>query len=113
MWSCLQQEEQSKSFPMNHEVVRRLSRGGANQTEVLTKEFLADKTIALYFQASWCHVCQNFTKILKKNCSKVKKDRRLLVLVVNQDEDEPSYDACYKAAPKQWLWLPFNDKMRR
>ncbi|GMP57976.1 hypothetical protein CsSME_00021830 [Camellia sinensis var. sinensis] len=62
-------------------------------------ESLIDKKVGLYFSASWCGPCRQFTPTLVE------------IVFVSADEDEESFKAYFSKMP--WLAIPFSDSDTR
>ena len=71
-----------------------------------TSELLKGKsTIALYFSASWCRPCQQFTPMLAKFYQEMnKKGKPFEVIWISQDRSTEEFAAYYQKMP--WLALP-------
>lgn len=74
--------------------------------EKSTSELLGDKnTVALYFSASWCRPCQQFTPMLAKFYAEMnKKGKKFEVVWMSQDRSTDEFAAYYQKMP--WLALP-------
>ena len=71
-----------------------------------TSELLKGKsTIALYFSASWCRPCQQFTPMLAKFYNEMKKKNKSFEIIwISQDRSTEEFAAYYQKMP--WLALP-------
>lgn len=77
-----------------------------------TLEALAAKSaIALYFGASWCGPCCEFTSDFTQWYVETLSAKGLEVVFVSSDHDEAAFDAYCGEQP--WLALPFSDGQRR
>eukprot|EP00030_Apusomonadida_sp_AF-17_P000427 a174521_437.p1 GENE.a174521_437~~a174521_437.p1 ORF type:complete len:423 (+),score=165.01 a174521_437:45-1271(+) len=72
-------------------------------------EALAGKYVALYFSASWCGPCKQFTPLLKQAYEAINANgQRLEVVFVSADRDDASFAKYYATMP--WLAVPFGDE---
>mmetsp|Transcript_21386 Transcript_21386/g.52642 ORF Transcript_21386/g.52642 Transcript_21386/m.52642 type:complete len:225 (-) Transcript_21386:53-727(-) len=70
-----------------------------------TAELLKDKElIALYFSASWCPPCRQFSPWLKQFYETHAKSAKLEIIYVSSDKTIPSFEDYYKTMP--WLAVP-------
>ena len=67
---------------------------------------LSGKYIGLYFSASWCGGCQEYTPILAKLYNKIHEDKDWEVIWVTHDHNEPDADKYFKEMP--WIRLPWD-----
>lgn len=68
-----------------------------------------DKDIVLlYFSASWCGPCRQFTPMLIDFYGKHSTSKKFEVVFVSSDQDESSFDAYFKKMP--WLAIPFDNE---
>ncbi|CAM9846210.1 unnamed protein product, partial [Ectocarpus sp. 8 AP-2014] len=82
----------------------------ADGSEV-TAEALEGKVLAVYFSASWCAPCKQFTPILKSVYSKLQKDGKPFEIVfVSSDKSEEEFSTYMGDMP--WLSVPFDGKTR-
>mmetsp|Transcript_971 Transcript_971/g.2375 ORF Transcript_971/g.2375 Transcript_971/m.2375 type:complete len:144 (-) Transcript_971:2157-2588(-) len=64
--------------------------------------------VALYFTASWCPPCKNFSPVLADFYSEVNfPDRQLEIIHVSSDRDEISFQTYLSELP--WIAIPFGD----
>ena len=70
-----------------------------------TTEKIQDKTIGLYFSASWCACCHEFTPILKDFYEEV-KGNDFEVVFASYDRTEQEMIE-YLKDHGDWLYLPF------
>ena len=81
--------------------------------EILDLNNLGDGLVALYFSASWCPPCRQFTPLLAKFYAEVKAAKKKFeVVFVSADHDEPSFDAYLKGHHGPWLAIPYNATSR-
>jgi len=72
---------------------------------VSTKEALKDTDlVALYFSASWCPPCRQFTPVLIDFYNKVASKHNVQVIFVSSDQDDTSFSNYYAKMP--WLAIP-------
>jgi len=70
-----------------------------------TSTALKDKDlIALYFSASWCPPCKQFSPILVDFYKACSKDAKLEVVYVSSDKTIPAFEEYYAKMP--WLAIP-------
>ena len=67
---------------------------------------LSGKYIGLYFSASWCGGCQEYTPILAKLYNRLHEDKNWEVIWVTHDHNEPDADKYFKEMP--WIRLPWD-----
>lgn len=78
-----------------------------NDDQVNVKD-LCGKTVGLYFSASWCPPCRNFTPVLTEVYQERSSARGDFEIVfVSSDRDEESYKGYFAKMP--WLAIPFSD----
>jgi nucleoredoxin len=66
------------------------------------------KLIGLYFSASWCNPCKQFTPYLKKFYEDVNAEGKVFeIILVSWDKDQAPYSNYFAIMP--WLALPCND----
>ena len=64
----------------------------------------------LYFSASWCTPCEQFTQVLKDFYSELNIDHKAIeVVYVSCDKDEEGFKDGYKKMP--WLTFPWKSEM--
>jgi nucleoredoxin len=116
--SAVQRDTEGKHFPWKPkpfaEVIGdRFLKGD----DVVGKEALEEKTLAIYFSAHWCPPCRAFTPVLAEHYKKYKEAGKPLELVfstADQSEAEfESYRTEMKEAGGDWLSIPFADKETR
>ena len=72
----------------------------------------AGKNIGLYFSASWCGPCRNFTpSLIKTYNALVDQGKPFEIIFVSSDRDEAQFDGYYDEMP--WLALPFDHRQRK
>lgn len=79
---------------------------------VYPEEVLQNKVVALYFSASWCPPCQEFTPILKGFYEELQaNDMRFEVIFVSSDKSAEDMDRYMKESHGDWLALSFGNEM--
>ena len=72
-----------------------------------------DATVLLYFSASWCPPCRQFTPMLAKWYVEQKaRGKRLEVIFVSSDKTEPEFQDYLRGHHGPWLALPFESSAR-
>lgn len=73
-------------------------------------EILKDvMTVAVYFSASWCGPCKQFTPILKQYYAQVnEKHKELEIIFVSFDKDEEQWKTYSQEMP--WVGIPFGNE---
>lgn len=67
------------------------------------------KIFLLYFSATYCGPCQNFTPILEEFYEMMNEDRKdIEIIFVSHDRTEEEMMEYYKKMP--WLYIPFSDE---
>ncbi|KAF5945361.1 hypothetical protein HYC85_015589 [Camellia sinensis] len=74
-------------------------------------ESLIDKKVGLYFSASWCGPCRQFTPTLVEVYNELSPNGNFEIVFVSADEDEESFKAYFSKMP--WLAIPFSDSDTR
>uniref|UniRef100_A0A0N5BE57 protein-disulfide reductase n=1 Tax=Strongyloides papillosus TaxID=174720 RepID=A0A0N5BE57_STREA len=75
-------------------------------------DLLKDKLTALYFSASWCGPCKQFTPHLKTFYDKVNKDgKQFEVIFVSLDRDEKSMERYYEEHMGKWLRTEYSSDL--
>lgn len=84
----------------------------ADGTEVDAAGALKGKTYGVYFSASWCGPCKNFTPKLAAAYKKLKAERGddFEVVFVSADRNEAAFKDYFGTMP--WLALPYTDRDR-
>lgn len=72
---------------------------------------LKGKKIGLYFSASWCGPCRNFTPVLIDVYNEISSNGDFEVIYVSRDMDEDSYNEYF--SKMSWLAVPFSDSGAR
>lgn len=84
---------------------RLLSKTG----EVLTSTLTFSDPFLIYFSASWCPPCRNFTPRLADFYSNNKKlNKNLEIVLASLDETENAFKTYYEKMP--WLSIPFEER---
>ena len=73
----------------------------------VTLSDLSGKYIGLYFSASWCGGCREYTPKLVKLYNRIHKDKNWEVIWVTHDHNEPDADKYFKEMP--WIRLPWDE----
>ncbi|CAD8136002.1 unnamed protein product [Paramecium pentaurelia] len=63
----------------------------------------------LYFSASWCPPCRQFTGMLKNFYDEIRKSKTFEIVLVTHDENERDFMKYYQKMP--WLAIPWSEKM--
>nr|XP_001113624.1 nucleoredoxin-like protein 1 [Macaca mulatta] len=88
-------------------------------TEAEVSRRLENRLVLLFFGAGACPQCQAFVPILKDFFVRltdefyVLRAAQLALVYVSQDSTEEQQDLFLKDMPKKWLFLPFEDELRR
>jgi len=83
--------------------------GASSSVTVATESALARQTIALYFSASWCPPCRQFTPRLVDIYSQAKKEKlNFEVVFVSGDSDESEF-LKYFHGHHTWHAIPYDD----
>ncbi|OIW14340.1 hypothetical protein TanjilG_25126 [Lupinus angustifolius] len=72
---------------------------------------LKGKNLGIYFSASWCGPCREFTPILVEVYNELAPKDEFEVIFVTADKDFESYNAYFSKMP--WLAIPFSDSDTR
>eukprot|EP00759_Apiculatamorpha_spiralis_P000529 PhF_6_TR10180/c0_g1_i1/m.15786/K17609/NXN; nucleoredoxin len=72
---------------------------------IIPTSTLNGKYLMLYFSASWCPPCQQFTPLLGKYYSFLPKDKAE-ILFVSMDNDEKSFRSYFSKMP--WPAMPYS-----
>merc|ERR1712072_319734 len=103
MGDCVMSDEKGEKLPWAAPTL-----AGALGTEFtskdgskLTLESLAGKHLGLYFSASWCPPCKNFTPKLIETYNKIKssKPNDFEIVFVSSDRDQSSFNEYYEKMP--------------
>ncbi|XP_043938426.1 nucleoredoxin-like protein 1 [Protopterus annectens] len=80
---------------------------------------LENKVVLLYFGSGECPCCEEFVPVLKDFFVKltdefyVNRCSQIVLVYISQDETEEKQDKFLKKMPKRWLFLPFEDELKR
>lgn len=74
-----------------------------------TQEALAGKVVAVYFSASWCGPCRNFTPQLAALYKQTKaQGKNFEVVFCSADHSDEDFESYY-GGHMPWLAIPFED----
>ncbi|CAF3552095.1 unnamed protein product [Adineta steineri] len=76
----------------------------------LDDEEYEETIIGLYFTASWCGPCQEFTPKLAKFYEQYSEEKNFEIIYIGSDDDEESFDEYYEKMP--WLRLDFQQRKK-
>ncbi|CAK9004312.1 Nucleoredoxin [Durusdinium trenchii] len=80
----------------------------SNDGSVTEKQQLDGKYLMLYFSASWCPPCRQFSPILIECYNKLIEDGKDVELIyISSDRTQEDYDGYFAKMP--WLAIPFGD----
>ncbi|KAK7386876.1 hypothetical protein VNO78_27222 [Psophocarpus tetragonolobus] len=104
------------SADVTHDVVSLLSspkrdfllRNNDDQVKI---ESLKGKKVGLYFSASWCGPCRNFTPTLVAVYNELAPKGDFEVVFITADQDDESFKGYFSKMP--WLAIPFSDSETR
>ena len=81
---------------------------------VYPEEVLQNKVVALYFSASWCPPCRQFTPILKEFYEDLKtNDSPFEIVFISSDKSAEDLDVYMKESHGDWLAVPFGHEIIR
>ncbi|XP_008506907.2 nucleoredoxin-like protein 1 [Equus przewalskii] len=102
---------------------RVLIRNNSDQDELDTEAELSrrleNRLVLLFFGAGTCPRCQAFAPVLRDFFVRltdefyVLRAAQLALVYVSQDRTEEQQDLFLRDMPKKWLFLPFEDDLRR
>nr|XP_044998431.1 nucleoredoxin-like protein 1 [Jaculus jaculus] len=102
---------------------RVLIRNNSDQDELETDAELSlrleNRLVLLFFGAGTCPKCQAFAPVLKDFFVRltdefyVLRAAQLALVYVSQDRTEEQQDLFLRDMPEKWLYLPFEDDLRR
>ena len=76
------------------------------------EEVLQNKVVAMYFSASWCPPCRQFTPILKEFYEDLlEKELPFDIVFVSSDKTENDMDRYMKECHGDWLAVPFGHEL--
>ncbi|KAF2286653.1 hypothetical protein GH714_023240 [Hevea brasiliensis] len=81
-----------------------LIRNNGDQVKI---DSLKGKKLALYFSASWCGPCQQFTPTLVEAYNELAPKGDFEIVFISADEDDESFKNYFLKMP--WLAIPFSD----
>ncbi|XP_048198503.1 nucleoredoxin-like protein 1 [Perognathus longimembris pacificus] len=102
-----------------HVLVRNNSDQDALDTEAELCRRLENRLLLLFFGAAECPRCQAFALVLRDFFVRltdefyVLRAAQLALVYVSQDTTEEQQDQFLKDMPDKWLFLPFEDSLRR
>ena len=73
---------------------------------------LRGKMVAVYFSASWCGPCRNFTPKLVKFYKRVAKKSNIEIVFVSSDNNRQAMRDYMKKNSMPWLAIPYNASER-
>ena len=91
-------------------------RGKPGKAPTVDLNELGGGLVALYFSASWCPPCRQFTPMLEKFHSSVRKSAgpgKFEVVFVSSDRDKGSFDEYFANHHGNWFALPFDAQRQR
>eukprot|EP00916_Digyalum_oweni_P016174 GHVL01026521.1.p1 GENE.GHVL01026521.1~~GHVL01026521.1.p1 ORF type:complete len:598 (-),score=145.15 GHVL01026521.1:64-1857(-) len=97
------------------QIISKLKKNNGTTTS-MTDIIETDKKpmIGLYFTASWCAPCRQFTKEFKNIYQSIKEtDDNLKIIIVSGDRNEADFDEYYKGMHEDWYSIPFQDETAR
>jgi len=116
--SCVMEDEEGKEFPWRPKTFKEIwpdkilmekGKDGAEDTFMNSSE-LKDKNLMLYFSASWCPPCRQFTPKLSDAYDTLKKKYDDFELVfVSSDREEETFDD-YFSKKMSFLALPYQHR---
>uniref|UniRef100_A0A0K0EJG4 protein-disulfide reductase n=1 Tax=Strongyloides stercoralis TaxID=6248 RepID=A0A0K0EJG4_STRER len=75
-------------------------------------DLLKDKVTAIYFSASWCGPCKQFTPLLKEFYDKVNKDKQNMeVIFLSLDRNKSSMEQYFKEYMGTWLRTEYDQEL--
>ncbi|XP_068939252.1 nucleoredoxin-like protein 1 isoform X2 [Petaurus breviceps papuanus] len=107
------------SLFMGKVLIRNNSDGDEVDTEQELSLRLDNRVLLLYFGAGECPRCQAFAPILKDFFVKltdefyVNRSSQIALVYISQDETEDQQDSFLRDMPRKWLFLPFQDELKR
>ncbi|KAF3829288.1 nucleoredoxin-like protein 1 [Mirounga angustirostris] len=102
-----------------HVLIRNNSDQDELDTEAELSRKLENRLVLLFFGSGSCPQCQAFAPILRDFFVKltdefyVLRAAQLALVYVSQDPTEEQQDMFLRDMPKKWLFLPFEDDLRR
>ncbi|KAL7171497.1 hypothetical protein ACSBR2_036202 [Camellia fascicularis] len=82
-----------------------------NNGDQVKFDSLKGKKVGLYFSASWCGPCRQFTPNLVEVYNEVSSKGDFEIVFVSADEDEEAFKGYFSKMP--WLAIPFSDSKTR
>jgi nucleoredoxin len=79
----------------------------ASGKQVNSADVLKGKTVAVYFSASWCPPCRQFTPQLVKFYKRTAKKENIEIVLVSSDKTEKAMTGYVKKYKMPWLTVPF------
>ncbi|KAG5522186.1 hypothetical protein RHGRI_034389 [Rhododendron griersonianum] len=82
-----------------------------NNDDQVKVDNLKGKKVGLYFSASWCGPCQQFTPNLVEVYNELSAKGDFEIVFVSADQDEEAFKGYFSKMP--WLAIPFSDSNMR
>lgn len=82
-----------------------------NNGDQVNIDSIKGKKLGLYFSASWCGPCRQFTPVLIEAYNELLKEGDFEIVFISADEDDESFNGYFSKMP--WLAIPFADEEAR
>lgn len=92
-------------FSPNREFLER------NNGDQVNIDGIKGKKLGLYFSASWCGPCRQFTPVLIEAYNELLKEGDFEIVFISADRVDESFNGYFSKMP--WLAIPFADKEAR